>query len=61
MNKWLEILTGLVLVILVLVAAITNFKQAGTAAIIVLEGSLVWIIGLIGLLFLVLGISDLKQ
>ena len=61
MNKWLEILTGLILVILVLVAAITNKLEVGTAALAVLKGGLVWVIGLVGLLFIILGISDLKE
>jgi hypothetical protein len=61
MNKWLEILTGLILVILVLIGAITNYLGLGTSALVVLKGGLVWIVGLVGLLFLILGISDLKE
>jgi hypothetical protein len=61
MNKWLEILTGLILVILVLIAVITNYGRLGESALIILKGSLVWGIGLIGILFLILGISELKR
>jgi hypothetical protein len=65
MNKWLEILAGLVLVIAgILVWAFTKglgFWDFGTAAWEFLKGGLVWLIILIGLLFLMLGISDLKE
>jgi hypothetical protein len=61
MNKWLEILMGLILVIAALVVAIINFWGFGTAALTFFKGGLVWFVGLIGLLFLMLGISDLKD
>lgn len=66
MNKWLEILFGLILIIAVILVAwyspswggIWNFK---TAAWEFLKGGVVWFVILIGLLFLMLGISDLKE
>lgn len=62
MNKWLEILAGLVLVIAAIVAwALNKPWGIGTAALEFLKGGIVWFIVLIGLLFLVLGISDLKN
>lgn len=60
MNKWLEILLGLILVI----AAVLTWTLAptwGAAAQAFLKGGLVWFVILIGLLFLMLGISDLKE
>lgn len=65
MNKWLEILAGLVLVIAgILVWALTKglgFWDFGTAAWEFLKGGLIWLVILIGILFLMLGISDLKE
>jgi hypothetical protein len=61
MNKWLEILIGLVLVIAPIYVWAINFQGFGTAALEVLKGGLVWFVILIGLLFLLLGISDLKN
>lgn len=65
MNKWTEILTGLVL----LIAAILvwyysmnwgSFWNFGTAAWEVLKGGIMWFVIMIGILFIMLGISDLK-
>jgi hypothetical protein len=65
MNKWLEILIGLILVIGAILVA--YFSQAwGTfnfwaPAWEFFKGGLFWFILLIGLLFLMLGISDLRE
>jgi hypothetical protein len=40
---------------------IVNFWEMGDAALIFLRGGIVWFIILIGVLFLMLGISDLKE
>jgi len=61
MNKWLELLVGLVLVIAAICAWALNTWGLGTAALEFLKGGLVWFVILIGLLFLMLGISDLKE
>jgi len=61
MNKWLEILVGLVLVIAAIVGWVTNFWDMGAAALDFLKGGIVWFVIMIGLLFLMLGISDLKE
>ena len=71
MNKWLEIFLGLVFVIgAILVAWYSgvqnwqwfgiswNFKHAAWE---VLKGGAFWFVVMIGLLFLMLGISDLKE
>ncbi len=65
MNKWLEILLGLFLVTGIVLftwaspawGSFWNFRHAAWE---LFKGGLVWIITLIGLLFIVLGISDLK-
>lgn len=60
MNKWLEILVGLILVVLAVYTWMTNIWGFGTAALELLKGGIVWIVIMLGLLFLMLGISDLK-
>jgi len=65
MNNWAEILVGLILIIGVILFAwysaglgsFWNFKHAAWEF---FKGGLMWFIALIGLLFLLLGISDLK-
>jgi len=63
MNKWAEILLGLILVIAPIYDWMTNYTGwgLGPAALTFLKGGLVWMFILIGLLFLMLGISDLKE
>jgi len=71
MNKWLEIFVGLILIIgMILVAYYSsvyaweiagkslNFWRAGWQF---LQGGIFWFIIMIGLLFLMLGISDLRD
>lgn len=69
MNKWTEILLGLVLIVVsVLVWAYSgNWAigavsfDFGTVAWEFLKGGVIWLVILVGLLFLLLGISDLKE
>jgi uncharacterized membrane protein len=66
MNKWMELLIGLILVVVpiwVWGASLQwgAFWNFGSAAWTVLKGGLIWGILLIGLLFIMLGISDLKE
>ncbi|MDO8460726.1 MAG: hypothetical protein Q7S74_06465 [Nanoarchaeota archaeon] len=64
MNKWTELLMGLILVIVPIVIAwysqtwgIWNFwTPAGEF----LKGGIFWLIVMVGALFILLGISDLK-
>lgn len=66
MNKWLELLLGLILVIgAILVAwfsadwgSFWNFRHATWEF---LKGGIVWFVIGIGALFILLGISDLKE
>lgn len=60
MNKWLEILVGLILIVAAVYAWLANPWNLGIAALSFLKGGIVWLAILIGLLFLMLGISDLK-
>ena len=61
MNKWLEVLLGLILIVIAVYAWGTNLWTFGTAALEFLKGGIVWFVILLGLLFLMLGISDLKE
>jgi hypothetical protein len=60
MNKWLEILLGLILVVASVYAWGMNYLGLGEAALQFLKGGVVWIVIFVGLLFVMLGISDLK-
>ena len=60
MNKWLEIIVGLILIIAAVFAWMINLWHMGDAALVFLKGGIVWLVVVIGLLFLMLGLSDLK-
>ncbi len=65
MNKWTELLIGLLLVIgSILVWSFTGgtgFWDFGTAAWEFLKGGLLWAVLLIGVVLIILGISDIKE
>ena len=61
MNKWFEILLGLILIAAAIYAWGMNFLDFGTAALLVLKGGIMWFVIMIALLLIVLGISDLKE
>jgi hypothetical protein len=61
MNKWLEILVGLILIVAAVAVWGFNYEGFGVAALTFLKGGLVWMVILVGLLFLMLGISDLRE
>ena len=61
MNKWFELLTGLILITISVYVIGMNLLGIGTGALIFLKGGMAWFIIMIGLLFIILGISDLKE
>ena len=63
MNKWAEILLGLVLLIVPIALIFPGMPMAswGRAALIFLKGGITWLVLFIGLLLVVLGINDLKN
>lgn len=61
MNKWIELLIGLVFVIVAVYAWGMDLFGFGAAALVVLKGGIVWGVVMIGLLFVMLGISDIKE
>lgn len=66
MNKWVELLLGLVILIGVVLftwysagwSSFWNFRHAAWEF---FKGGLVWAVAMIGLLFILLGINDLKE
>lgn len=63
MNKWAEILIGLILFVGAIALVFPDMPLAswGSAALTFLKGGLVWLVILIGLVLLILGINDLKE
>jgi hypothetical protein len=65
MNKWLELLVGLVLVVVAIIVAFYSQDWGSwnfwSAAGVVFRGGLFWGVVGIGGLFILLGISDLKE
>lgn len=62
MDKWIEILIGLVFVIGSVFLVFSGYAPTWTEATwAILKGGIVWGVFLLGLLFLMLGISDLKN
>ncbi len=60
MNKWIELIIGLILVIVPIILAAAVWPSWWTAALAVLVGGIFWAIVGVGALFILLGISDLK-
>lgn len=62
MNKWFELFLGLILLLgtIALVFPGMPLESWGASALAVLKGGLVWIVALIGLILIILGISEIK-
>jgi hypothetical protein len=61
MNKWIELFVGVILLAIAVYAWGMNLVGFGNAAIAVLKGGIIWTIIGIGILLIILGISDLKE
>jgi hypothetical protein len=63
MNKYLQILVGLVFLLAPIYEWIANYTKLdlGTAALAFLKGGVIWMLLGIGLVFLMMGISELKD
>ncbi len=63
MNKWLELLLGLILIIIPLYAvlAMPVFASWGIAALSLIKGGIIIFLIFVGVIFLILGLSDLKD
>lgn len=65
MNKWIGLLTGLIILIGIIIITIISpswgaFWDFRHAAWEFLKGVIVWLIALIGLILVILGINDLR-
>ncbi len=61
MNKWIELLLGLVLVIIPIVLATLTWESWWSAALVFLEGAIFWFLVGLGVLFILLAIADIKE
>lgn len=61
MNKWTELLVGLILVVVPIVLATLTWTSWWAAALAFLKGAVFWGIVGIGVLFILLAIADLKE
>ena len=71
MNKWIELLLGLVIFVGIILVGWASYVYGWTifgkdfnlmsSAWILLKGTIFWIIVLLGLLLILLGINDLKE
>ncbi len=62
MNKWFELLLGVILLVGVIALVLPGMPldSWGFAAWTVLKGGLTWIMALLGLILIILGISEIK-
>lgn len=60
MNKWLELLLGLIFLIVPIVLALSVWPSWWPSALNFLTGGIFWFFVGIGVLFILLGISDIK-
>jgi hypothetical protein len=61
MNKWVELLLGLVLVVIPIVLSTLVWGNWWTAALVFLQGAVFWFLVGVGVLFILLAIADLKD
>ncbi len=61
MNKILGLLVGLIFLLIPIYAWIVDFSGLGTAALIFLKGGLMWLLLGIGTVFLIIGLTRLKD
>jgi len=61
MNKFIGILIGLILLLVPIYAWIVDFAGFGTAALVFLQGGLMWMILIAGAASLLIGLSGLKD
>jgi len=61
MNRWFELLLGLILIAIAIYAWGMNLYGFGQAALLFLKGGIIWFVIMIALLLILLGISDIKD
>lgn len=61
MNKFVEIILGLILLVIAIYVWGVNLWGFGSAALSFLKGGIIWIVILVGAVLVFLGISELKD
>ncbi|MFW6233266.1 MAG: hypothetical protein ACOC3Z_01235 [Nanoarchaeota archaeon] len=63
MNKWIKIIFGLIILIVCILLFFPNMflESWGKNALVLIKGGIVWFLILLGILFIFLGILDLKD
>ena len=61
MNKWLELLVGLILLLAPIVVALQWASTWGQATLQFIMGGVIVLVALIGLMFIMLGLSDISN
>ena len=61
MNKYLEIIIGLIILVAGVSLAVLNIQGFGTAMLSVLKGGIGWLIVLVGIVLIGMGLGDLKD
>lgn len=63
MNKWIKIILGLIILISSVLLFFPDmlFESWGKDALILIKGGIVWFLIGLGFLFILLGISDIKE
>ncbi len=61
MSKYLEILIGLFLLSIAVYAWATNLADFGRAAVLVLQGVMMWVILGVGLILVMMGLAGLRE
>jgi len=62
MNKWFELILGLILLLgtIALIFPGMPLESWGVSALNFLKGGLTWVVALVGLVLIILGISEIK-
>jgi len=60
MNKFIELLVGLVFLLVPIYLWLAGIWNLGNAAALFFEGGLMWLVILIGIIMILVGISDIK-
>ena len=61
MNKWMELLLGLILLLVPIIVALSYVELWGIPTLNFIKGGVIVVVALIGLMLIMLGISDISS
>jgi len=61
MNKWMELLLGLILLLVPIIVALSYVELWGIPTLNFIKGGIIVVVALIGLMLIMLGISDISS